>query len=121
MLGGADAGRAGAAAGVLPGTAPLPFVTIGTLAEPFAAGLAAPGPAGRFASDEPSLSAGGSLGGGVIPGARVNFGGDGASAGAAERPADSRPFEAAPSFLAASSGVVEPPEVPDFACVSGIN
>jgi len=51
-----------------------------------------------------------------MPGARVNFGGDVASAGVAGRP----PFAAA-SFLAASSGVAELPEPPDFACVSGIN
>jgi hypothetical protein len=93
------------------------LVTIGTVAEP----LATAGPVGRFASDVGSLSAGGSLGGGGIPGARVNFGGDGASAGTAGRPAASRPFGAAPSFLAASSGVAEVPEAPDFACVSGIN
>src|SRR5689334_3651155 len=51
-------GRCGAAAGGCPGrlgAAPLPLVTIGTVAEP----LATAGPAGRFGSDEPSLSAGG--------------------------------------------------------------
>jgi hypothetical protein len=92
----------------------LPLVRIGTVAEP----LTAPGPPGRFWSGdgegEPSLSAGGSPGGGAMPGARVNFGGDGASAGAAARPAG-----AVPSVFGSSwTGVVEGP--PDFACVSVI-
>src|SRR5689334_611852 len=52
---------------VEPGAAPLPLVTSGTVAEPFTT----PAGPGRFASDEPSLSAGGSPGGGAIPGARV--------------------------------------------------
>ncbi|BCY04922.1 hypothetical protein L3i22_000100 [Actinoplanes sp. L3-i22] len=56
-----------------------------------------------------------------MPGALVNFGGDGASAGTAARPADSRPGVAAPSFFAASPGAAELPGPPDFACVSGIN
>jgi hypothetical protein len=57
-----------------------------------------------------------------MPGARVNFGGDVASAGAAGRPAASRPDGATPSFFASSStGVVEVPELPDFAVVSVIN
>ena len=54
-----------------------------------------------------------------MPGARVNFGGDGASAEGAAWPAASRPAGAAPRvFGSSSTGVVE--EAPDFACVSGI-
>jgi hypothetical protein len=88
------------------------LVRIGTVAEPFAT----LGPAERLAS---SLSAGGSPGGGAMPGARVNLGGDGASAGGAVRPVLSRPAGAAPSvFGSSSTGVVEEP--PDFACVSVI-
>jgi hypothetical protein len=93
------------------------LVTIGTVAEPFTT----PGPAGRFDSGGGglSLSADGSPGGGGMPGARVNFGGDGASAGAAERPVTSRPAGAAPLvFGSSSAGAVEEP--PDFACVSVI-
>jgi len=102
-----------------PGAAPLPFVTIGTVAEPFATPGGGPG---RFASDEPSLSAAGSPGGGVMPGARVYFGVDEASAGTAARPGTSRPVPAAPSlFGSASTGVVEVPEPPDVAVVSVIN
>ncbi|GIE49786.1 hypothetical protein Ani05nite_33200 [Amorphoplanes nipponensis] len=57
-----------------------------------------------------------------MPGARVNFGWDGASAGTAARPAPSRPVGAAPSFFgSASTGDAEDPGPPDFACVSGIN
>jgi hypothetical protein len=94
------------------------LVTIGTLAEPFTTD----GGIGRFDSAAPSLSAGGSPGGGAMPGARVNFGGDVASAGTAARPAGSRPAGEEPSFLGSSStGVVEAPEPPDFACVSVIN
>src|ERR1700760_4403017 len=55
---GGPAGRCGAAAGPLagraaaaPGAAPLPLVTIGTVAEP----LAIDGPPGRFPSDESEL------------------------------------------------------------------
>src|SRR5689334_6769142 len=63
-------GRCGAAGGGVTvgreGAAPLPLVTMGTVAEP----LATPGPPGRFPSDEPSLSAVGSPGGGAMPGAR---------------------------------------------------
>jgi hypothetical protein len=91
------------------------LVRIGTVAEPFAT------PPGRFASGGGglSLSADGSPGGGGMPGARVNFGGDEASAGAAERPVASRPVGAAPSDVGSSStGAVEEP--PDFACVSVI-
>ncbi|GAA4595220.1 hypothetical protein GCM10023107_33320 [Actinoplanes octamycinicus] len=109
---GAAAGRAEA----VPGAAPLPFVTIGTAAE----ALATAGPPGRLPSASDPV-ADGSPGGGAMPGALVNFGGDGASAGTAARPAASRPFDAAPSFFAASSGVAEVPWPPDFACVSGIN
>jgi hypothetical protein len=91
---------------------------IGTVAEPFATAC---GPC-RIGSDEPSLSAGGSPGGGAMPGARVYFGEDGASAGTAGRPGTSRPTGAAPSFVGSSStGVAEVPEPPDFACVSVIN
>jgi hypothetical protein len=95
----------------------LPLVTIGTVAEPFATA----GAEGRFGSDEPSLSAAGSLGGGAMPGARVNFGEDDASAGTAARPPASRPAGSAPSFGSSPTGVVEVPEPPDFACVSVIN
>ncbi|GID97614.1 hypothetical protein Adi01nite_70260 [Amorphoplanes digitatis] len=96
----------------------MPFVTIGTEAEPFAT----EGPAGRFGSVCASLSAVGSPGGGVMPGARVNFGWVGASAGTAARPAGSRPAEGVPSvFDPSSTGVAEDPGPPDFACVSGIN
>jgi hypothetical protein len=103
-----------ARADVLPGAAPLPLVTTGTAAEP----LAPPAAPGRFASAEPSLSAVGSTGGGAMPGARVNFGGDDGSAG---RLASCSPFAAALSFFAVSPGVAEDPGPPDFACVSGIN
>jgi hypothetical protein len=126
---GALPGRCGAAPG-LPcgmtpgrpgapdGEPPLPLVTIGTVADPFATA----GPAGRLGSDEPSLSAAGSPGGGAMPGARVNFGGDPASAETAARPAASRPAGAAPSVLVSwSAGVVEGPDLPDFAVVSVIN
>ncbi|GIF11540.1 hypothetical protein Ate01nite_15720 [Actinoplanes teichomyceticus] len=101
----------------LPGAAPLPLVTTGTAAD----ALATAGPPDRFASAASVPAAGGSPGGGAMPGALVNFGGDGASAGTAARPAVSRPFAVAPSFFAASSGVAELPGPPDFACVSGIN
>ena len=47
--GGGATGQGGGGPGRF-GTAPLPLVTIGTVAEP----LATVGPAGRFASDEPS-------------------------------------------------------------------
>ena len=58
---------------------------------------------------------------GAMPGARVNLGWDGASAGA-ERPAASRPAGTEPSLLVPSStGDVEVPEPPDFAVVSVIN
>jgi peptidoglycan hydrolase-like protein with peptidoglycan-binding domain len=71
------------------------------------------------------VAAAGSPGGGVMPGARVNFGGDdGASAGTAARPAASRPAASRPAsapFGSSSTGVVEVPEPPDFACVSVIN
>ncbi|BCJ53229.1 hypothetical protein Asp14428_47040 [Actinoplanes sp. NBRC 14428] len=88
------------------------------MAEPFAT----EGPPGRLPSAWPSPSPLGSPGGGGMPGARVNFGGDGASAGTVARPAASRPFDAAPSFFGSSStGVAEDPGPPDFACVSGIN
>jgi hypothetical protein len=91
---------------------------IGTVAEPFTTA----GGSGRFGSDDPSLSVGGSPGGGAMPGALVNFGADGASAGVAARPSASRPAGAEPSELGSSStGVVEVPELPDFACVSVIN
>ncbi len=103
--------------GVVPGAAPLPLVTTGTEAEPFTGGCPPPG---RLSA--PSvLPAAGSPGGGAMPGALVNFGGDGASAGTEARPVVSRPFGAAVSFFAASSGVAEVPVPPDFACVSGIN
>jgi hypothetical protein len=107
---------------LLPAGEPLlPFVTIGTVAEPFAMpGGTAPAAGAGFA--EPSPGTDGSLGGGAIPGARVNFGGDGASAGTAARPAASRPAGAEPSLLGSlSTGVVEVPEPPDFAVVSVIN
>src|SRR5690349_13938161 len=103
--------------GAAPGGAPLPLVRIGTVAEP----LATPGPPACFESGEGelSLSADGSPGGGAMPGARVNFGGDGASAGATARPVTSRPAGAAPwVFGSSSTGAVEEP--PDFACVSVI-
>ncbi|GIE80913.1 hypothetical protein Aph02nite_68630 [Actinoplanes philippinensis] len=117
-------GVPGAAAGaltgvrpeVVPGAAPLPLVTTGTEAEPFTGGCTP----GRLSA--PSvLPAAGSPGGGAMPGALVNFGGDGASAGTEARPVVSRPAGAAASFFAASSGVAEVPGPPDFACVSGIN
>ncbi|BFU48025.1 hypothetical protein KRMM14A1004_62620 [Krasilnikovia sp. MM14-A1004] len=104
--------------------APLlpPLVTTGTAAEPFAI-PAACAPADRSAFAGASPSAGGSFGGGAMPGARVNFGGDGESvAGTVARPAASRPAAAEPSFFgSASTGVVEVPELPDFAVVSVIN
>jgi len=92
------------------------LVTIGTVAEPFAT------EGGRFCSDEASPPAGGSPGGGGMPGARVNFGGDGASAGPCPRPAASRPAAVAPALSGCpSDGDVEVPEPPDFAVVSVIN
>jgi hypothetical protein len=100
----------------------LLLVTIGTVAEPLAtpAGTA---PAADAGFAEPSPSAGGSPGGGAMPGARVNLGGaDEASAGTAARPAASRPAGTEPSMFGSSStGVVEVPEPPDFAVVSVIN
>jgi hypothetical protein len=97
------------------------LVTIGTVAEPFATpAIGAPGAGAAFA--EPSPSADGSPGGGAMPGARVNLGWDGASAGTAARPAASRPAGAEPSLFGSSStGVAEVPEPPDFAVVSVIN
>jgi hypothetical protein len=57
-----------------------------------------------------------------MPGARVNFG-DGFSAGTAARPTAGRSVFGAPPSAAFSSstGLVEAPAVPDFACVSVIN
>jgi len=114
-------GRPGCAAWPGAAVAPLvPFVTIGTEAEPFATeGLPGPaGPPGRFDSVCPSaFTTVGSPGGGVMPGARVNFGWVGASAAAGSRPAEGVPSVFDPS----STGVAEDPGPPDFACVSGIN
>jgi hypothetical protein len=51
----------------------------------------------------------------------VNFG-DGVSAGTTARPTATRPVAGVPPSAGSSStGVVEAPEAPDFACVSVIN
>jgi hypothetical protein len=93
------------------------LVTTGTVAEPFADGAG-----GRFGSGELSCPTTGSSGGGTMPGARVNFGGDEPSAGTTARPSAPRPFAAAPSVPGSPpTGVIEVPEPPDFACVSVIN
>jgi hypothetical protein len=57
-------------------------------------------------------------GGGTMPGALVNLG-CGASAGTAARPTAARPVAEAPP-ASPSTGFVEAPAVPDFACVSVI-
>src|SRR4051812_3917579 len=101
----------------VPGAVPLPLVTTGTVAEPLAT---AGGPC-RFGSAGAVPSACGSPGGGAMPGALVNLGWDGASAGTATRPEASRPAGAEPSFGSPSTGVVEVPEPPDVAVVSVIN
>jgi hypothetical protein len=64
-------------------------------------------------SPSPALS-----GGGTMPGALVNLG-CGASAGTAARPTAARPVAEAPP-ASPSTGFVEAPAVPDFACVSVI-
>jgi hypothetical protein len=66
-------------------------------------------------------SSGSWSGGGGMPGARVNLG-DGVSALTIARPTAARPVAGAPPAAASSStGLVEVPAAPDFACVSVIN
>ncbi|GAB3502990.1 hypothetical protein GCM10027575_06490 [Phytohabitans suffuscus] len=124
-----------AAARPVPGLAGMPGgITGAPGAGPGVTGAAPPGgeltgalPAAAIWVVAPGAAAGfwpsadGCSGGGGMPGARVNFG-DGASAGTAARPTTARPVAGAPPGAASpSTGLVEVPAAPDFACVSVIN
>ena len=117
---GSSDGKRPGGPGVAKGSATVPIVTKGKGAAPSRPTVTPPPAAPQRPTVTGAANQPGNVTGGAMPGARVNFGGDGASAGGTARPVTSRPAGAAPSVLGSSStGAVEEP--PDFACVSVIN